>query len=142
MMKYVIDSDLYIELIRTGRYHDIIADIYARETPNIYFSSVVAQELFSGVVNETGRKNVETIVAPFEKTGRIVTPVYAVWKETGHVLSMLRTEKPQLKSKLSHLINDTLIAMSAKSIGATVVTLNSSDFEAIKSVRNFSYISV
>ena len=40
------------------------------------------------------------------------------------------------------MINDTLIAMSAKSIGATVVTLNSSDFEAIKSVRNFSYITV
>ena len=141
-MKYLIDSDLYIELLRTGRYHDIIADIYARETPHIYFSSVVAQELFSGVVSETGRKNVETMVAPFEKTGRIVTPGYAVWKESGLVLSRLRAEKPQIRSKLPRMINDTLIAMSAKSISATVVTLNSSDFEAIKSVRNFSYITV
>ena len=141
-MKYIIDSDLYIELLRTGRYHDIIADIYVRETPNIFFSSVVAQELFSGVVSEIGRKNVESIITPFEKTGRIVTPGYAVWKEAGHVLSRLRAEKPQLKSKLSQMINDTLIAMSAKSIGASVVTLNSSDFEAIKSVRNFSYITV
>jgi len=141
-MKYLIDSDLYIALLRSGRYHDIIADIYARETPNIFFSSVVAQELFSGVVNEIGRKNVESIVTPFEKTGRIVTPGYAVWKETGHVLSRLRAEKPQLRSKLSHMINDTLIALSAKSIGASVVTLNSSDFKAIKSVVNYSYITV
>jgi len=142
LTKYIIDSDLYIELLRTGRYHDIIADIYARETPNIYFSSVVAQELFSGVISDAGKKNIEAVVTPFEKTGRIVTPGYAVWKETGHILSMLRTQKPHLKSKLSQMINDTLIAMSAKSIGATVVTLNSSDFEAIQSVRNFSYVTI
>lgn len=141
-MKYLIDSDLYIELLRTGRYHDIIAGIYIRETPNIYFSSVVAQELLSGVINETGRKSVEAVLTPFEKAGRIVTPGHIVWKETGYILSKLRSEKPQLKSKLPHMINDALIAMSARSIGATVVTLNSSDFEAIKSVRNFSYITV
>ena len=142
MTKYIVDSDLYIELLRTGQYNDIIAEIYTRETPNIYFSSVVAQELLSGVIKEIGRKNVESLVTPFEKTGRIVTPGYAVWKETGNILSKLRAERPELKSKLSQMINDTLIAMSAKSIGATVVTLNSSGFEAIKSVRNFSYITV
>lgn len=141
-MKYIIDSDLYIELLRTGRYHDIIADIYARETPYIYFSSVVAQELLSGVINETGRKNVEALVSPFAKAGRIITPGHAVWKDAGSILSKLRTEKPHLKSKASQLINDTLIAMSARSIGATVITLNSSDFEAIKTVRKFSFITV
>ena len=56
LMKYIIDTDLYIELLRTGQYHDIIAEIYTYETPNIYFSSVVAQELLSGVVSEDGRK--------------------------------------------------------------------------------------
>lgn len=141
-MKFIIDSDLYIELLRTGRHHEIIAEIYMRETPNIYFSSVVAQELFTGVINETGRVNVETLVKPFEKTGRIVTPGYAAWRETGHILSKLRVQQPHLKSKLPRLINDTLIAMSAKSIGATVVTLNSSDFEAIHSIRNFSYLTI
>lgn len=141
-MKYIIDSDLYIELLRTGRYHDVIADIYTRETPHIYFSSVVAQELLSGVINETGRKNVEAILFPFEKAGRIITPGHAVWKEAGYMLSKLRTEKPHLKSKVSQLTNDVLIAMSARSMGATVITLNSSDFEAIKSIRNFSYTTV
>jgi predicted nucleic acid-binding protein len=141
-MKYIIDSDLYIDLLRTGQYHDIIAEIYTRETPNIYFSSVVAQELLSGIINETGRKNVEAVLSPFEKTGRIVTPGYPEWKETGYILSKMRIKKPHFKSKLPQLINDTLIAMSAKSIGAVVVTLNASDFEAIKSVRNFSYITV
>lgn len=141
-MKYMIDSDLYIELLRTGQYHDIIAELYLRETPNIYFSSVVAQELLSGVINEAGRKNVEALLHPFEKAGRIVTPGHAAWKDAGYILSKLRKENPQLKSRLPRMINDALIAMSARSIGATVVTLNSSDFEAIKSVRDFSYKTV
>jgi predicted nucleic acid-binding protein len=142
LMKYIIDSDLYIELLRTGRYHDIIADIYSRETPYVHFSSVVARELLSGVINEAGRKNVEALVSPFEKAGRIITPGHAAWKDAGDILSKLRAEKPHLRSKLSQLINDALIAMSARSIGATVITLNSPDFEAIKSIRKFSCITV
>lgn len=142
MAKYLIDSDLYVGLLRTGRYHDIIAEIYSRETPNIYFSSVVAQELLSGVINETGKRSVEAVMQPFEKTGRIVTPGHTAWKEAGYVLSQLRGKKPHIKSKLPRMINDALIAMSARSIGATVVTLNSDDFEAINSVRNFSYMTV
>lgn len=142
MRKYIIDTDLYIELLRTGEYHDIIAEIYSRETPNIYFSSVVAQELLSGVTSDDGRKNVETILRPFERVGRVVTPGHGIWKDAGEILSMLRREKPNLRTKLSQMINDTLIAMSARSIGATIITLNSSDFEAIKSVRSFSYITV
>ena len=142
MRKYIIDTDLYIELLRTGSYHDIIAEIYSNETPNIYFSSVVAQELLSGVVSEDGKKNVETIFRPFEKVGRIVTPGHIVWKEAGEILSELRIKRPDLKTKLSQMVNDVLIAMSARSIGAAVVTLNSSDFETIKTIRNFSYITI
>jgi len=141
-MKYIIDTDLYIELLRTGRYRDIIADIYVKETPNIYFCSVVAQELLSGVVSEIGRKNVDTLISPFERAGRIITPGHNTWKEAGNVQSRLRRERPDLKTKLSSMSNDILIAMTSKSIGATVVTLNASDFEAIKSVRNFSYLKV
>ncbi|MEK6528706.1 MAG: type II toxin-antitoxin system VapC family toxin [Nitrospirota bacterium] len=142
MRKYIIDTDLYIELLRTGKHHDIIAEIYSNETPNIYFSSVVALELLSGVISEEGEKNVETIIRPFEKVGRVVTPAYIAWKESGETLAELRIKRPDLKTKLSQMVNDVLIAMSARSIGATVVTLNSLDFEAIKSVRNFSYITV
>jgi predicted nucleic acid-binding protein len=95
----------------------------------------------SGVASGDGRKNVEIIVRPFERGGRIITPGHSIWKETGEILSLLRIRKPELKTKLSKMINDTLIAMSARSIGATVITLNHSDFEAIKSVRNFSYMA-
>jgi len=142
LRRYIIDTDLYIELLRTGQYHDIIAEVYAKETPNIYFSSVVVHELLSGVISEEGKKNVETILRPFEKVGRVITPSHSIWKEVGEILSILRKAKPNLKTKLSQLVNDALIAMSARAIGATVITLNSYDFEVIKSVRKFSYMTI
>ena len=38
---------------------------------------------------------------------------------------------------VTSLVNDVLIALSARSIGATVVTNNASDFAAIRDVRAF-----
>jgi hypothetical protein len=39
MKKHVIDTDLYVDLIRTGENHLFIREIYEKETPGIYFSS-------------------------------------------------------------------------------------------------------
>jgi len=37
----------------------------------------------------------------------------------------------------SSLVNDVLIALSARSVGATVVTSNAKDFTAIREIRPF-----
>jgi predicted nucleic acid-binding protein len=51
----------------------------------------------------------------------------------------LFVQTPQLRSKLSQgLLNDILIALSGRSIGATVVTRNREDFQLIQRVRPFS----
>jgi predicted nucleic acid-binding protein len=45
---------------------------------------------------------------------------------------------PQVRSKLSRgLLNDILIALSSRSIGATVVTRNEEDFRLIQQYRAF-----
>jgi predicted nucleic acid-binding protein len=45
---------------------------------------------------------------------------------------------PQVRSKLSRgLLNDILIALSGRSIGATVVTRNGEDFRLIQQYRAF-----
>jgi hypothetical protein len=46
--KHLIDTDLYIDLIQSGITLPLIREIYDKETPGIYFSSVVAQELLAG----------------------------------------------------------------------------------------------
>jgi hypothetical protein len=43
--KHLIDTDLYIDLIQSGTTLPLIREIYDKDTPGIYFSSVVAQEL-------------------------------------------------------------------------------------------------
>jgi hypothetical protein len=46
--KHLIDTDLYIDLIQSGITLPLIREIYDKDTPGIYFSSVVAQELLAG----------------------------------------------------------------------------------------------
>src|SRR5438132_482647 len=74
MAKHLIDSDIYIDFLQSGRFHTEIARIYAEHTPGIYFSAVVIEELLAGAISPAERKNVEILYLPFERAGRIVTP--------------------------------------------------------------------
>ena len=103
MRKHLIDTDLYIDLIRTGGSHLIIQEIYEKETPGIYFSSIVAQELLSGALSFSGKKLVHKIMYPFEQARRIVTPTHKVWKEAGNVLTRIFRKYPEYKGKLPGL---------------------------------------
>ena len=48
MAKHLIDTDLYIDLIQSGTTLPFIRELYDKESPRIYFSSIVAQELLAG----------------------------------------------------------------------------------------------
>ncbi|MBI2997960.1 MAG: hypothetical protein HYY46_05830 [Deltaproteobacteria bacterium] len=54
MPKHLIDTDLYIDLIQTGKTLPIIRDLYDKEASGVYFSSVVAQELLAGPALQPG----------------------------------------------------------------------------------------
>ena len=142
MKKHVIDTGVYIDLIRGGPSLLIVQELYAKETPGIYFSSVVAQELFAGAHSVSGRRRVQTLVAPFERSGRIVTPTHRDWKETGDVLARILRASPEIKSRLPRLVNDCLIALSARSLGATVYTRNRADFALLQRTHHFSLVVV
>lgn len=140
--KHLIDSDLYIELIRTGKTLGIIQAIYERYPARVYLSSVVAQELLSGAHTPNGRQNIRTLLSPFEKARRIATPRHRHWKETGLVLARLLRKRPDLKSKLPVLVNDCLLALTARSLGATLYTMNGRDFQLIRKLRPFSLVVI
>ncbi len=142
MKKFLLDTDIYIEFLRRGAYHEVIRNLYTSETPGIYFSSVVIQELLIGAIGKEGRKNVETLYQPFESASRIITPTHNNWKEAGKLLSLLRIKRKDLRSKVTTLISDTLIALSAKNIGATVYTSNVTDFQTIREFSTFSFVAV
>lgn len=137
MPKHLIDTDLYIDLIQSGNTLPIIRELYDKEAPGIYFSSVVIQELLTGARSPDARRHVGTLFRPFERAGRIVTPSHKQWKEAGDVLARALNLRPDLKSKLPTLVNDCLLALSARSIGAILYTRNRDDFVLLKGVRSF-----
>lgn len=142
MAKHLIDTDLYIDLIQSGKTLPIIRELYEHEAPGIHFSSIVAQELLTGARSPSGRKHVEALVTPFEKAGRVVTPGHRQWKEAGDVLATVLDLRPDLKSKLPGLVNDCLLALSARSLGATLYTRNRDDFVLLQKVRHFSLVVI
>ena len=77
MAKHLIDTDLYIDLIQSGSTLPLIRELYDKDAPGIYFSSIVAQELLTGARTTLGKRRVEALFRPFEKVGRIVTPAIA-----------------------------------------------------------------
>ena len=135
MAKHLIDSDLYIDLIQSRSTLPILRELYESDTPGIYFSSIVIQELLAGARGPRTRAQVETLYRPFEKAGRIITPNHSQWKDTGDMLAKALTMRPDLKSKLPSLVNDCLLALSARSISATLYTWNRDDFMVIKRLR-------
>jgi len=111
MAKHLIDSDVYIDFLQSGKFHAEIARIYIERTPSIYFSSVVIEELLAGAISPAERRNVETLYLPFERARRIVTPTHANWKETGDLLARIFRGQSSYRSKLPHIVADCLIAM-------------------------------
>ena len=142
MSKHLIDTDLYIDLIRTGTTLSLIRELYDKDAPAIYFSSIVAQELLAGARSPAGKKRVEILFRPFEKVGRIVTPNHNHWKAAGGILAKVLRDRPDLKSKLPALVNDCLLALTARSLGATLYTRNRNDFMLLQSVHSFSLVVI
>jgi predicted nucleic acid-binding protein len=135
----VFDTSVYIALLRDPAFASELRPRYARDVPRIRFSSVVVQELLAGARTFRQRRQVAELWAPFERTRRIVTPTHGVWREAGEILAKIAVMTPGLRSKLSRgFVNDVLIALSARSIGAAVVTRNAEDFRLIRRLKAFS----
>ena len=50
--------------------------------------------------------------------------------------------RSDLKAKLPGLVNDCLLALSARSLGATLYTRNREDFMLLRSIRSFSLVVI
>jgi predicted nucleic acid-binding protein len=94
-------------------------------------------ELSAGARSLSDRKLLNVLFSAFRRTGRILLPTVSVYEEAGDVLRLLQTEMDYDLQGAFSLTNDVLIALSARSIGATVLTQNRSDFEAIRAIRPF-----
>ena len=135
--RWLFDTSVYVAVLRDEAFAREFRPRYLRDIPRTHFSSIVAQELLAGARTPRHERQAGALYEPFERARRIVTPSHRVWKEAG-TLAALARKQPRLRSKLARgFLNDVLIALSARGIGASVVTRNGEDFRLIQRFRNF-----
>ncbi|MDT7807331.1 MAG: hypothetical protein QOJ70_1144 [Acidobacteriota bacterium] len=113
------------------------------------FSAVVIQELIASANDDSEMSMWAATQRAFEKEDRLIVPTSADWLLASRVLYWLMQRRkkkaggqsPPLKTGASQrMALDALIAVSARRHKATVVTVNYSDFEAIRYYCNVKVI--
>jgi predicted nucleic acid-binding protein len=137
MRRVVIDTNLYIDWLNAGRHEAVF---FQRDTVK-HLSAVVLMELRAGAIAKTDQRLVQRVANAVAKARRILLPSERVFADAGDVLRGLGRRGFQLESNHS-IVNDVLIALSARSIGAIVVTQNGRDYRAIQSLRPFELVVV
>ena len=101
-----------------------------------YLSAVVQMELRVGAATRPARRLLDQLVHAHAASARLVAPSPPVFDEAGLVLRALRMAGREVRR--ASLVNDVLIALTARRLGATLYTGDAEDFEAIRGVRDFS----
>lgn len=133
MRRLIIDTSLYIDWLNAGKHESLLFQPDAVK----FMSAVVMMELLAGAHSGPDRTRLHDLFATFTKLNRVVAPSSTTYQEAGDVLRQLQTVQGYNLQKSRSLINDVLIALSARMIGGTVVTRNKQDFWAIQSIRAF-----
>lgn len=68
----------------------------------------------------------------------MIAPNFQDWKEAGKIIARITRKDPGLKSKMQQILNDILLALCARRIGADLYTFNRDDFDLIRRHRSFS----
>jgi predicted nucleic acid-binding protein len=125
----VFDTSVLVSDLRTGKYEAKIQNVPGL----VRLSSVVLAELWRGASSARERK----LLVRMARNQTVLTPIETNWLESGEILSRMRTEIGFSVEKMRDLHFDVLIALTARSHGARVITSNRTDFEAIHRFRKF-----
>jgi predicted nucleic acid-binding protein len=91
-------------------------------------SSVVLAELWRGAATPADREFLRAL----GKNHPVLTPTEGNWLESGQILARMRADHGYTSYKLRDLHFDVLIALTARSHGARLITSNRADFEVIQ----------
>ena len=120
----VLDTSVYIENFRTGRF--TLRVLQSSFIPRC--SVVVLYELLRGAKRPSELKFGQDLL----KQCRVLTPTQQQWVESAELLHRMRKHQHFDANKMRELTFDVLIALSARHIGATLITCNESDFDRIQ----------
>ena len=130
MSKLVIfDTSVLIDHLRTGCDQQRIESL----TDLVRTSSVLLAELWRRATEPAEREFLRAL----EKNHRILTPTENNWLESGRLLGRIYADRGFAPDKLRDLHFDVLIALTARSYGALLITSDRADFEVIGAYRKF-----
>lgn len=125
----ILDTSVLLDHWRTNRHALRLANlgIVLRNC------SVVLAELWRGATTPEERATLRSL----EKNQAVLTPTANNWIESGHLLAKIRNDKGFEPRKLRDLHFDVLIALTARTRGARLITSNRADFELILKYKDF-----
>jgi len=123
----IFDTSIFIDNLRTGLHQSKIQSIGAL----IRTSSVVLAELWRGATKSPEKEFLRALA----KNHPLLTPTENNWVESGQLLSKIHVDHGFMPAKLRDLHFDVLIALTARSHGAKLITSNRLDFELISHYR-------
>ncbi|MGH7232957.1 MAG: type II toxin-antitoxin system VapC family toxin [Nitrospiraceae bacterium] len=124
--KVLLDTNVFIDFLRAELHSDWIFG--GKENVVRFVSAIVFLELNLGADTPTRHKAVSHIEAAFRN--RILAPAPRLFSSAGRLFRVLYGTSREGSDRLGQ-INDLLIALTAREIGATVVTSNLGEFTRI-----------
>lgn len=137
MSKYVLDTNLYITAGRDKARGKDLDRFTAEHLPSIYLHAVVVQEMLAGAIDAPKERLLNsTLIHPFERRGRIITPSYRAWRRTGEIMARLVQQGFTPPGGFARSFpNDCLLAASCREAGVTLISNNLRDYELIRKVE-------
>jgi predicted nucleic acid-binding protein len=127
-----IDTSVYVELVRHGHFKEELLAL-----PNlIRNSAVVLSELRRGATLPRERRWIDELEAQHQ----VFFPSIWEWRRSGELLERLRRKRGYDARKLRELHFDALIALTARAVGALVITCNGDDFEELRQEEPFDLL--
>ena len=123
----IFDTSVFVDHLRGGRHQQRIQSLRGL----IRTSAVVLAELWRGATKPEEREFLRAL----ERNHPVLTPTQRNWLESGQILAKIYGDKGFTPDKLRDLHFDVLIALTARSHGARLITSNRSDFELISGYR-------
>jgi predicted nucleic acid-binding protein len=125
----IFDSSILVDDLRTGCHSQRIAAL----DELVRTSAVVLAELWRGAT----KPREQALLRTLERNYPILTPTENNWLESGRILAEIHADQGFEPHKLRDLHFDVLIALTARTYGACLITSNRADFELIRGYRDF-----
>ena len=130
----ILDTSIFINHLRYGHHQNQMVSLNGL----VRTSSVVLAELWRGVSKTAERGFLEAL----GKNHPILVPTRQNWLHSGQLLAKMREDRGFTPDKLRHLHFDVLIALTARSHGARLITADRTDFDLIASYRGAEGLSL